>query len=163
MESERWVPVDGWEGEYDVSDAGRVRRSAPTCRYPAERHVLVPVLNNRGYPRVVLMRHSKGKAMSVHRLVASAFIGPPPPGRDQCDHLDGDKTNNRVENLEWVSAKVNMRRATHLGRPKLTADDVRSIRSSVDGASQTSLAQRFGVSAAAISNVQRGRTWRSVT
>ena len=99
---EKWLPVFGYEGLYEVSSLGNVRnRFGKTVRNQT---------STSGYYIVQLWRNGKPKTESVHRLVASAFIRPP-INEEQVDHLDFCKTNNNVENLEWVSRLENVYRA----------------------------------------------------
>ena len=107
--------------------------------------------------------------MYVHRVVAAAFIGTCPPGR-QVNHRDCNKTHNRPENLEYVTAQENKSHAQAHGRvakgeghgrAKLTADAVHAIRSAditVVGTADA-LAARFGVSPVTIGKVHRRETW----
>ena len=110
-----WKPIPG-HPNYEASDAGHIRslnRSEPFCtrwgcaaiRHRAGR-LLRPVLNNNGYLRVSMYKHSW---MSVHRLVALAFHGEPPPNKPVANHRDGNKRNNFPENLEWCSHSENER------------------------------------------------------
>lgn len=113
---EVWKPVKGYEGLYEVSNTGKVRsrdrmtkvtRNGETYLCPHKGTELKPGKRRHGYLGVML--YSKGghatrgfKTFSVHRLVAEAFI-PNPNGLPEVNHIDEDKTNNRAENLEWVS------------------------------------------------------------
>lgn len=69
-----------------------------------------PFVSNRGYLRVALCKGKQHKYVHVHRLVAEAFI-PNPNGYDTVDHIDGNKLNNNVENLQWISRGDNIRKA----------------------------------------------------
>jgi len=69
-----------------------------------------PFVSNRGYPRVALCTNGKARHVHVHRLVAEAFI-PNPKGYTDVDHIDGNKLNNNVENLQWLSRGDNIRKA----------------------------------------------------
>lgn len=97
---EKWVPVSN-APEYQVSDLGRVRRGD---------RVLRPWLNQTGY-RFIDIRQRK---MRLHRLVYQEFCGPVSDGV-VIDHVNGDKQDNRLANLEAVTQKENMRRAATLG------------------------------------------------
>lgn len=91
--------------------------------------------SRNGYHYVFLQKDGEVKAKRVHRLVAQAFI-PNPENKIQVNHIDGDKANNRVENLEWVTAKENIRHAINNGLKK---DKRKVIRS--DGAVSDSMSE----------------------
>jgi len=110
---EAWRPVVGYEPLYAVSDKGRVKRVA-TGKGSREGHVLRPALNHKGYPMVGLSKAGKLRAFAVHTLVALAFLGPRPEGL-QINHKNGRKNDNRVENLEYVTPRENIRHAIRLG------------------------------------------------
>lgn len=102
---ESWLPVPGYAGKYEVSDLGRVRsllRHAP--------RILRYERTYEGYLRVELYLDGAWKKLRVHGLVLLAFRGQRLAGAT-VDHLDGDKENNRLSNLEYVSRKENIRRA----------------------------------------------------
>ena len=101
MTNEVWKDIDGYEGLYQVSNLGRVK----SIGYGIER-VLKPAKNSRKYLTVNLHKSKKGKSFLVHRLVAQAFI-PNPENKEQIDHINTIKTDNRVENLRWVTPKEN--------------------------------------------------------
>ncbi|WP_369293750.1 NUMOD4 motif-containing HNH endonuclease [Rhodococcus qingshengii] len=110
---ERWKSVVGYEGYYEVSDHGRVRSVDRTVvssvGIPSRRRGcgISPALTTRGYLRVGLSRDGESKLFSVHRLVAAAFCERVADG-DVVRHLDGDKENNRAENLTWGTDSENM-------------------------------------------------------
>ena len=111
---EEWRNIDGYEGFYQVSSNGRVRRldriqhRRQRCRdglwheqdYFCKGRILVPNVGNHGYLTVGLCKDGKNKTQLVHRLVATAFI-PNPEGLPQINHKDGVRTNDTVSNLEW--------------------------------------------------------------
>lgn len=99
---EEWKAVQGYEGEYIVSNTGKVKSFKRTnpC-------LLKPDLNGVGYARVTLSKDSETKRLFVHRLVALHFIGEQPEGKDMINHKDGNKLNNHVSNLEWASCSEN--------------------------------------------------------
>jgi len=114
---ERWLPIVGWEGSYEVSDLGRVRsipRRDPRGKRLAGK-VLSPGLDTVGYPMVILHRHGR-TTRTVHRLVAAAFLGSCPPGQE-VRHLDGCRTNPRLDNLAYGTKSENqqdsIRHGTH--------------------------------------------------
>lgn len=108
---EIWKDVVGYEGYYEVSNLGNVR-SVTRVKKGKQ---LKPIERRHGYLAVQL--HGKGgnergfKAFSIHRLVAEAFISNP-NNYPEVNHIDEDKSNNRVDNLEWVTHKQNMNSGT---------------------------------------------------
>lgn len=167
---EEWRPVVGYESHYEVSNAGRVRRTA-VANGATVGKVRSAALLKIGYYAVGLSRDNKRRTMYVHDLVASAFLGPRPT-KFQVNHIDGDKKNNEVANLEYVSHRENARHAARTGligcgeknyAAKLTSDDVRTIRSVKGKRTIRDLAKQFGVSDSIICEVQNGLRWKHVT
>lgn len=103
---EEWRDVPGYEGLYQVSNLGRVY-SFKTNRY------LKMGINSHGYKRAPLLKDDKTQLRNVHRLVALAFI-PNPDNKPNVDHINGDKTDNRVTNLKWATQKENINNPTTL-------------------------------------------------
>ncbi|MGT2716596.1 NUMOD4 domain-containing protein [Streptococcus respiraculi] len=97
---EKWKSVRGYEGLYEVSSDGRVKNSK-TGR------ILTPRVNNSGYVRISLYKKEGCKEFLVHRLVAETFI-PAVNGKEIVNHIDENKLNNNVENLEWVTSQENV-------------------------------------------------------
>jgi hypothetical protein len=166
-EQEVWRPVVGWEGLYDVSSLGRVRRVAGTHQCPKGR-VLRPWTPPNGYLYVRLSRPSGKVGAAVHQLVATTFLGPCPVGME-VNHKDRDRKNVRADNLEYLTPLENQRHSWANGRVptrgrsgarKLTAGDVSAIRSSPE--SSRALAARYGVTIGHIYQLRSGRWWRHV-
>lgn len=106
---EVWKDIQGYEGRYQISNYGRV-----TCFYRNKEGDELKLKTDRyGYKVAKLTKHGKRRWITVHRLVAMAFI--PPFKGEQVNHIDADKTNNHVENLEWCSNLENIRHARKLG------------------------------------------------
>lgn len=108
MQSTQWRPIPGYEGLYEASDQGQIRsvRAHPKGRTPAG-HILSPSLHQNGYLNVGLRKDGRRKVIGVHRLVASAFHGPPGEGQE-ARHRDNDPTNNRASNLTWGTHEENV-------------------------------------------------------
>lgn len=109
---EIWRDITGYEGLYQVSSFGRIKTVAHWQTYVnGDKHfykerIRVPRAGPTGYLTVRL--GSRGREAGVHRFVAETFI-PRVPGKNDVNHIDGNKANNRVNNLEWVNRKENMR------------------------------------------------------
>ncbi len=104
------------DGFYEVSNYGRVRRVA-RAKGARPGRVLRPRLCSQGYPRAGLYIAGKRTDAKVHRLVANAFLGPCPSGK-QVNHKDGVKTNNHAENLEYVTPSENIQHSYRNGLQK---------------------------------------------
>lgn len=181
--AERWAPVPGYEGYYEVSSRGRVRSLA---RRVPNRHGTTTVRRGRvlkassnPYPRVVLSADGVTVNRTVHSLVAEAFIGPAPgevgrgPGQWQVNHRNGVHDDNRAENLEWSTGQGNIDHAVEHGlkargvrvnTAKLTPDDVQAIRRehAEDRTSYSALGRRYGVSDVAIRSIVLRESWKHV-
>jgi hypothetical protein len=171
-----WRPVPGFEGLYEVSDAGQVRRlvfSNQHGTFPRARpRNIVGGLNRDGYRVVNLVRRdgTKQQAVRVHRLVLLAFVGPAPEGHVAA-HGNGVRDDNRLANLRWATPAENsadmVRHGTsprweRSGHARLTADDVATIRDRLArGETQAAIADEYGVSPAAVSHIATGRNWRA--
>ena len=116
---EVWKPIEGYEGLYEVSSLGNVRsldRRVKGKDGKIIRHIGLTLKPSscRGYLHVILNKDGHFKACTVHRLVANAFI-PNADNKPQINHIDGDKANNRVDNLEWVTQSENIRHSYETG------------------------------------------------
>ena len=127
-------------------------------------HVLKPQPNGKGYLRVVL----GGKRYFVHRLVAEKFI-PNPEEKEQVNHIDGNKLNNRASNLEWVTNTENRKHAVEHGLhmsgedcpwAKLTKNDVLFIRAHPE-IDEWDLADVLNVSVSTIHGIRTYRSWKN--
>ena len=101
---EIWHNVKGYEGLYLISTYGRVL-SAPRNGTKLEWHILAPHFV-RGYIQYELSKNNQKKEYKTHRLVAQAFLYNPEKKRE-VNHIDGDKYNNRLDNLEWATTSEN--------------------------------------------------------
>ena len=101
---EVWKPIPSFNGEYEASSLGRIRRGSDKFIYSTN----INCQNNYVFVRL-MFEGLKGYSY-VHRLVAEAFYGKPCDNRIQVDHVNGDRHDNRLANLEWVSHKENVQR-----------------------------------------------------
>lgn len=161
--AEEWRVVDGWP--YEVSSEGRLR-------HVRKRHKVLDL--GDFYIRTNLVSGGKKKGALLHTLVAEAFIGPRPSNEYVVNHKNGRKSDNRLENLEWITRRENQRHACAVlgkcsgenhGRSVLTEEQVKQIRARYVGTrgQQTALAREFGVTQGAIGHILRGVTWRGVS
>lgn len=108
---EIWKDVVGYEGFYKVSNLGNII----SCRRNYKEGVkYITPFNNGGYDRVTFVTNWKHKNLLVHRIVAEAFI-PNPENKPDVNHIDGNKHNNCVNNLEWATRKENVNHAISSG------------------------------------------------
>ena len=109
---EEWKSIPGYEGIYEVSNLGRVRSVERCDRF--NRKIVSKILKPNyvsGYLRVGMYKNKTFKYYLIHRLVAQAFL-PNPDNLPQVNHKDEDKSNNRVDNLEWCDRSYNMNYGT---------------------------------------------------
>jgi hypothetical protein len=168
---EEWREIPGWP-DYAVSNFGKVKRIVKPKRGRGRvGNILKARIPGGGsYPAVNLSEGGLSTQWYVHRLVAHAFLGPCPEGKE-VNHIDGDKLNPRLDNLEYVTRSGNMLHAFQNGlksnrgeknsRATLTEDDVLSIIGEYTGAygQCAALARRFNVSHAAVQDIVHGRLW----
>ena len=110
---EEWRDILGYEGLYEVSDQGRVRSLNYGCTGRIQ--LLKPAMNTQGYLFVILYKDGKRKECTVHRLVAQAFLTNA-ENLPQVNHIDENKQNNCVSNLEWCTCKYNINHETRTAR-----------------------------------------------
>lgn len=130
--NEIWKDIKGYEGQYQVSNLGRVKS---LDRYvPCNRGVtllksqIMKPMERKGYLRVSLSKDNKDTAFSIHRLVADAFVDNP-DNKPQVNHIDGNKQNNIASNLEWCTNGENQLHAYKTGLHKVLGKGGRKKRS----------------------------------
>lgn len=162
---EEWRPVNGVA--YQVSNLGSVR-SQKRKGTPGK---VLRASSSRGYIHVTLSVGGAKITRTVHQLVARAFLGAPLP-RQQVNHINGIKDDNRASNLEWALPSQNIRHGFATGliaRPhgeasptsKLSQAQINEIRQLGHTLSQPCLARRFGVHQSSINRIIRGTRWRA--
>lgn len=158
---EQWRDVVGFEGVYKVSSLGRVRRVRS-----GKWRILKGSVNRTGYRYVTLVNRPNSKSVQVSHLVADAFIGKRPDGY-QVNHIDGNKLNNAVNNLEYCTRQQNIRHAVehlHRGLGKLTSDDAARLRDmyATGEFDRKTLAQAFGVSDSTVGKILNGTSHKYI-
>lgn len=168
--NEVWVPVLGWEANYEVSNLGNVRSKRTG-------NLLRPSDCGYGYLGVMLQAfwgtpNAKKKSRKVHRIVLESFTGTTKPGMHVA-HNNGDKQDNRLENLRWATIEENFadrkKHGTNEGRKgeprdKLSKDDVRAICELVkQGQSSRAIARKFDIHVTNVDHIRNARTWKSIT
>jgi hypothetical protein len=178
MEAEIWRAAPGFDGFYEVSTYGQIRSVHRRVRARDGIRDVWPIIRRQGistagYPQVHLSAGGKDKVVCVHRLVALAFL-PPVEGKDQVNHIDGNKCNNHVSNLEFCDTSENVLHAFKLGlnhmpcgslnhRAKLTEPQVSEIkRRLAAGEGQTAISRDYGVTNKLIHLIAKGRIWGHV-
>jgi hypothetical protein len=169
--AERWLPIAGYEGLYEVSDMGNVR-SIP--RPSTAGGLLKQTHSHGGYMKVCLSKGNHVRTCAVHRLVASAFVDNP-NHKPEVNHLNGDKSDNRAANLDWCTRSENEAHAfAVLGKKpnapwkgkarrfarRFTDEQVRAIRK--DSRPLRVIGMEYGVSKTAIRDIKAGKNYQEV-
>lgn len=167
MDKEIWKDIEGYEGKYQVSNLGRVRSLIGNKKILSPAHI-------KGNYLLVNLRYSKGKL--IHRLVAEAFV-PNPKNKPEVNHIDGNKENNRAENLEWVTPKENTKHAHDIGlvchptgqehpRSKFTNQQIKQIRNEHIANDKKygarALAKKYGVASSTIDRIIKNQRYRNI-
>jgi hypothetical protein len=165
--NEVWKDVVGWEGFYKVSNNGKILSLAKNVRMKTH-------INGRGYECFLFTKNGKRINVRVHQVVAKAFL-PNQNSYPEVNHVDGNKKNNLVENLEWCTRDYNLRHAVNNnlfkgrnsgeinGQSKLKKSQVRYIKKALREKPhygiQAELAKKFNVSPATIFCIKCGKAW----
>lgn len=174
---EMWRPCPGYKASYEVSNLGSVRsidRIAGKRRGVVKSKILKPYINRRGYLEVRLFKKSLSLPRIIHRLVAKAFTSNN-FNKPQVNHIDGNKLNNELSNLEWVTNSENQVHAYRLGlqpsragenniKAKITDKDVTLLKELYNsGKSVVEVSNIMNISLGLIRHIIYGRTWKSNT
>jgi hypothetical protein len=172
---EIWKDIPGYEGYYQASNLGRIRSLDRYVRYKKNRlrkypgKILIQSIGGNKYFKVGLNKYGKMKNYSVHKLIALTFITNNYK-YEMNNHIDGNKLNNNVNNLEWCDRSRNqihayqnglqkIKRGENVNGAKLTKEMVNIIRKSIT-LSQHELAIIFNVCQQTISDIQKFKRWK---
>jgi len=181
MEQEIWKNITGYEGLYQISNLGRVKslarivprksRSHGTYNLTVKEKILTVFLVDNQYYRVALSKNGIEKKLRIHQLIARAFI-PNPLNKPQVNHINGIKTDNKIENLEWCTFQENMTHAKNQGlrargeghgNRKLNNEKVLLIRKMAKkGIKYTVIAKKMGTCPNTVSNAATGKSWTHI-
>lgn len=166
---ETWIEIKDFEGFYSVSNLGNVKsldRILPDGRKIKSKS-LKKITNKNGYQMVHLYKNSKRTHCYIHRLVAISFLKS--SNKNCVNHINGNKSDNRVENLEWVThsennlhAKdlgLNKNRGTNSSKSKITSNQLSEIRNLLSEGKipQNKIAEMYNVSKVTITDIKQGR------
>jgi len=175
IQEEKWKAIPDTQNRYEISNLSRVKSNS-YMRYNGFSHrktkelILKQTILKIGYLSVRFSFNSKTKGIYIHRLVAMAFI-PNPENKAQVNHKDGNKLNNAIYNLEWVTHQENSIHAYDTGlnyspkgekhyKSKLTENQVLEIRKDCKEKSLIFLAKKYNVHPATISDIKQNRKWK---
>jgi hypothetical protein len=172
---EIWKDISGYEGFYQVSNFGRVRSLDRKVNHYLSGtkifrgQIIKSHPNHGGYLMVPLCKKRKRALLQIHRLVALAFI-PNTDNKPCVNHLDADRQNNAVENLQWCTHLENVRHSMSIGnfingeahhKSVLTAKNVRDIRGR-GGDRVKEIASDYGVTIGTIYAIRQNRIWKNI-
>ncbi len=163
QEVEIWKEVFGYEGLYYISSHGKVKS---TPRQGCLGGIRIPRTGRWGYDYIVVSKNNKNATKKIHRLVAETFI-PNPENKPMVNHINGIKTDNRVTNLEWATAKENSQHAWEKGLSRPLKGEFNGVSKVTDnerleiahyystGLSQTLIAEKYNITQSNVSHIVR--------
>jgi hypothetical protein len=188
---EAWKDIIGFEGLYQISSLGRIKSCERLAR---ARHGMIRIKEKilklsvvKGYPYITLLKNGKRVGFSIHRLIATAFIERI-EGKTHVNHINGIKSDNRIENLEWCTHAENMRHAIEKGlkcnirsdnyneilksgrflpgsknrSAKLCEKQVSEIKNSDRSITAVIIVKDYNISAGIVRRIRRGEIWKHI-
>jgi hypothetical protein len=171
-DEEVWKDIEGYEGLYEISTFGNVRsvdrviRSTKGHLRKLKSHGIKQLITGQGYFHVRIRKNGNRKTKFIHRLVAETFISNP-GNYPIVNHIDGDKGNNHISNLEWVTSQQNAQHALKhnlTSTTKLSKQEVLKIRELYASGEYThrELANKFNVTPSNVGRIVRRDTWKII-
>ncbi len=177
-EKEIWENILNYEGFYQISNLGNVRSLDRFITINnklsfKKGKIMVVSENNKEYKQISLSKNNKLKTFKIHRLIALAFI-PNPNNYPYVNHIDGNKKNNNIINLEWCTAQMNIKHAYDMGlmnapkgknsgASKLKDEDILNIFIlNKEGLGHRKIAKIYNISRVAIKIVLQRKSWRHI-
>jgi hypothetical protein len=172
---EVWKKIEGFEN-YEISNLGRLKGLEITTKFGCSFKTYPERIckfwkDKKGYEYFTFNINGKNKHKLIHRLVATAFI-PNSNNKPQVNHIDGNKSNNNIENLEWCTVKENLKHARDNGlnnseglnhyRCKLTKNNIIEIRENKEKLTQKKLAEKYILNQASVSDIINFKTYKNV-
>lgn len=160
---EIWKDIPNYEGLYQISNLGNVK----SLKFGKER-ILKPRYEGGGYVQVGLHKEGGGKNFKVHRLVMLAFVS---ESDLHVNHINGIKSDNRLENLEYCTRSENIQHAFKIGlipkgqkhgQSKLTRACVERIKCGHHGITQEGVAEIYGITQQQVSRIRSGKQWKHI-
>lgn len=169
MGDEKWISIIGYEDKYMISNFGNVKsldkkvvqRNSQGFYEKVYKGKQLKLNGKNTYSNVTLSKDGELKTLRVHTLVAKHFI-PNLQKKPTVNHINGDKKDNRVENLEWCTHKENLHHARYTGlNSKLSIDDVKNIRES-DISNYAELGRIYNVTRQNIRDIKLNKIWVNI-
>jgi len=167
IKNEVWKEIPGHEGWYSASNLGRIRRDK-VANSTYKGRIKKQSVDKQGYCCVNICKNGIGKTTDVHVLVTKAFLGFKKNKKIEANHKDGNKLNNNITNLEYVSRSENQKHAYRLNlrkaaKAKLTTEQIREIRIKLkNGETQSSIGRQYGVHNTTIWSISKNLIWSGI-
>lgn len=177
VQEEQWFPISFVDEPYQISNLLRIKKLPREVKnkqslYVIKERIISPWISKSKYYSIRMKTNGKNTSFLFHRIIALAFI-PNPENKPQVNHINGIKTDNRIENLEWVTGSENIQHAFNTGlnqgrkgenhaSSKLTELQVLEIRKLKNTMTQQKIGELFGVKYQIIGNILRNENWKHI-